>query len=128
MILRIENHKYLRFATGFLTLGGNLLRVNCFFICVCDTQTQMRCGRSSKIPQLFYSSCSLDYKMAYPHAWCDRVKLQVTFTNGLQNSMTIILSLSPSCIGTILWYLVHITRWQTHKNKQNPDVCFHNFS
>ena len=40
--------KYLRFATGFLTLGGNLLRVNRFFssICVCDTQTQMRCGNA----------------------------------------------------------------------------------
>jgi len=34
-----ENHKYLRFVTSFLTLGGNLLRVNHFFsICVCDTQ------------------------------------------------------------------------------------------
>ena len=47
MILRIENHKYLRFATSFLTLGGNLLRVNRFFsICVCDTQTQMRYGNA----------------------------------------------------------------------------------
>ena len=42
-----ENHKYLRFATSFLTLGGNLLRVNRFFsICVCDTQTQMRYGNA----------------------------------------------------------------------------------
>ena len=27
-----ENHKYLRFATIYLTLGGNLLRVNRFFL------------------------------------------------------------------------------------------------
>ena len=38
----IENHKYLRFAMGFLTLGGNLLRVNRFLaICVCVTQTEI---------------------------------------------------------------------------------------
>ena len=42
-----ENHKYLQFATGFLTLGGNLLRDNHFFsICVCDTHTQMRFGNA----------------------------------------------------------------------------------
>ncbi len=42
-----ENHKYLRFASIFLTLGGNLLRVNRFFsICVCDTHTQMRYGNA----------------------------------------------------------------------------------
>jgi hypothetical protein len=41
----IENHKYLRFATSFLTLGGNLLRDNRFFlICVFDSQTRMRYG------------------------------------------------------------------------------------
>ena len=35
-----ENHKYLRFATGFLTLGGNLLRVNCFFQFASATHNQ----------------------------------------------------------------------------------------
>ena len=74
VILRIENHKYLRFATGFLTLGGNLLRVNVFFlICVCDTQTQIR------LSKLKTGSCSFGgkkngqkksarkIKMAYVH-------------------------------------------------------------
>ena len=39
--LCFSESQYLRFAKGFLTLGGNLLRVNRFFsICVCDTKTQ----------------------------------------------------------------------------------------
>jgi hypothetical protein len=42
-----ENHKYLRFATGFWTLRNNLQWVNTnFVIYVCDSQTQIRYGNA----------------------------------------------------------------------------------
>ena len=54
MILRIENHKYLQFAMGFLTLEGAICyELIVFLICVCNTQAQMRYGMLHLNKKLF---------------------------------------------------------------------------
>jgi len=56
--------------TSFLTLGGNLLRVNRFFsICVCDTQTQMRFGYAP-LSQILMSSCNGSPRSVCPTTPC----------------------------------------------------------
>ena len=60
VILHTENHKYLRFATGFLTLGGNLYRIIVLF--ASDTQTK---NKSLTIKQKF-SKQNLHYEFSLP--------------------------------------------------------------
>jgi len=51
-----ENHKYLIFATGFLTLGGNLLQGNRFFFDLClqhtNTNEIWECSSVKSCPTL----------------------------------------------------------------------------
>jgi hypothetical protein len=114
VILRFENHKYLRFATSFLTLGGNLLRVNRFFsICVCDnimynTNTQKMMGMLHKVSRdspgriLHASRASTFFVVFVAGLFCPKPQLKKSVTIYHYSKIKILISPLFLIKGTVL--------------------------